>query len=169
MTRLDETGPLSRIVSVDRLRRSDGHLTVTASPEECAALARDFAIPAIRDLVGTYETSGPPSAFRVRGTVRATVTQVCTVSLDAFDGPVSEPVDLLFTDTDRLQGTDAEDADVPDPIIGGKIDFGTITAEFLALGLDPYPRKPGVTFEPHVEDTDEPPLAALGALKPAND
>jgi hypothetical protein len=169
MTRLEETGPLSRIVSVDRLRRSDGRLIVTASPEECAALASGFDIPGIRDLVGSFETSGPPSAFRVRGTVKALVTQVCTVSLDPFEGTVSEPVDLLFTDTDQLQGTDAEDADVPDPIVGGKIDFGAITAEFLALGLDPYPRKPGVTFAPHVEDMDEPPLAALRALKPAND
>lgn len=168
-TRLEANGPLSRILSVDRLRRSDGRLTVTASPEECAALARDFKIPALRDLVAEYETSGPPSAFRVRGTVTATVTQVCTVSLDPFDGPVSEPVDLLFTDTDPLQVTDAEDADIPDAIVGGKIDFGTITAEFLALGLDPYPRKPGVAFEPHVEDMDEAPLGALRALKPAND
>lgn len=169
MTRHEGSGPLSRIVSVDRLRRSDGRLVVTASPEECAALAADFKIPAIRDLLGTFETSGPPSAFRVRGTVTAQVTQVCTVSLEAFEGPVSEPVDLLFTDTDRLAGTDAEDADVPDPIVGGKIDFGTVTAEFLALGLDPYPRKPGVAFEPHIEDLEEPPLAALRGLKPAND
>lgn len=169
MTRHEATGPLSRPVSVDRLRRSDGRIEVTASPEECAALAQDFRVPGIRDLVGRFETSGPPSAFRVRGTVSALVSQVCTVSLEPFEGPLSEPVDLLFTDTDQLVGTDAEDADVPDPIVGGKIDFGTITAEFLALGLDPYPRKPGINFEPHVEDRDEPPLAALGSLKPAND
>ena len=55
---------------------------------------------------------------------------------------------MVFTDTDRLAGTDAEDADIPDPIVGGRIDFGVLTAEFLALGLDPYPRKPGMAFEP---------------------
>lgn len=169
MTRPEATGPFSRPVSVDRLRRSDGRIEVSASPEECATLAHDFKIPGIRDLVGTFETSGPPSAFRVRGTVTALVTQVCTVSLDPFEAPVSEPVDLLFTDSDQFAGTDAEDADVPDPIVGGKIDFGTVTAEFLALGLDPYPRKPGIAFEPHLEDQEEPPLAALSALKPAND
>ncbi|KQP91065.1 metal-binding protein [Methylobacterium sp. Leaf113] len=169
MTRYEEAGPLSRIVSVDRLKRSDGRLIVTASPEECAALAADFGIPSIQDLVGTFETSGQLSAFRVRGTVAALVTQVCTVTLEPFEGPVSESVDLLFTGTDRLEGTDAEDADIPDPIVGGKIDFGTITAEFLALGLDPYPRKPGVAFEPHIEDADEGPLAALRGLKSAKD
>ena len=41
---------------------------------------------------------------------------------------------------------DGEDA--PDPIVDGKIDLGALAAEFLALGLDPYPRKPGVAFAP---------------------
>jgi hypothetical protein len=37
--------------------------------------------------------------------------------------------------------------DPPDPIIHGQIDLGALAAEFLALNLDLYPRKPGVTFE----------------------
>ena len=37
-----------------------------------------------------------------------------------------------------------DDEDEPDPIIDGKIDLGALAAEFFALGLDPYPRKPGV-------------------------
>ena len=38
------------------------------------------------------------------------------------------------------------DEDDPDPVIDGKIDLGALTAEFFALGLDPYPRKPGAEF-----------------------
>ena len=38
------------------------------------------------------------------------------------------------------------DADPPDEIIDGTIDLGQLAAEFLALGLDPYPRKPGALF-----------------------
>ncbi|MGB7126998.1 MAG: DUF177 domain-containing protein, partial [Methylovirgula sp.] len=30
----------------------------------------------------------------------------------------------------------------------GMIDVGALAAEFLALGLDPYPKKPGVEFTP---------------------
>ncbi len=37
--------------------------------------------------------------------------------------------------------------DPPDPIIDGKIDLGALAAEFFALGLDPYPRKPGVAVD----------------------
>ena len=64
---------------------------------------------------------------------------------------------MVFTDTDRLAGTDAEDADIPDPLVGGRIDFGALTAEFLALGLDPYPRKPGIAFEPVVAGEERDP------------
>jgi len=71
----------------------------------------------------------------------------------------------VFTDTDQLAGTDAEDVEVPDPLIGGRIDFGALTAEFLALGLDPYPRKPGIAFEPVVVGEDAGPFDALRRLR----
>ena len=55
----------------------------------------------------------------------------------------------------------------PDLYHGGRIDLGVIVGEHLALGLDPYPRAPGVDFQPHVEDDprDDPsPFAALKNL-----
>jgi hypothetical protein len=54
----------------------------------------------------------------------------------------------------------------PDEIVNGQVDLGALTAEFLALGLDPYPRKPGVDF--NFEDGSakpDSPFAALGRLK----
>jgi hypothetical protein len=41
--------------------------------------------------------------------------------------------------------------DQPDPIVEGRIDLGALAAEFMALGLDPYPRKPGAAFAPPAE------------------
>ena len=35
----------------------------------------------------------------------------------------------------------------PIRVIDGKIDLGALAAEFFALGLDPYPRKPGAIFD----------------------
>ena len=53
------------------------------------------------------------------------------------------------------------DEDEPDPIIGGKIDLGALAAEFFALGLDPWPRKPGAAFQwPDDEGTPHPPAGA---------
>ncbi|MDP4023625.1 DUF177 domain-containing protein [Methylobacterium sp. NEAU 140] len=160
-----DSGPLTRWVNVERLPPGRGAVTVEASPAECEALARDFGIPGIRDLVGRFDLSGQTSRLAVTGRVEARVTQVCTVSLEPFEAPVREPVDVVFTDTDRLAGTDAEDAEVPDPIVGGRIDFGALTAEFLALGLDPYPRKPGVAFEPVEAGAEPSPFDALRRLR----
>ena len=159
------SGPLARWVNVERLPQGRGAVTVEASPAECAALAADFGIPGIRDLVGRFAIEGATSRLTVTGTVEALVTQVCTVSLEPFEGPVHEPVEVVFTDTDQLAGTDAEEADIPDPLVGGRVDFGALTAEFLALGLDPYPRKPGINFEPVVAGDDAGPLAALAKLR----
>lgn len=164
--RTNETFPLSRPISVERLRRDGTPVTVEATPAECAALAADFKIPAVRDLVGRFTAQGSSTRLEVTGTVSAVVTQICTVTLEPFESELVEPVEAAFTDTDVLEGTDAEEADVPDPIVGGRIDFGALTAEFLSLGLDPYPRKPGVAFEPLIEDAEEPPLAVLRKLRP---
>ena len=73
--------PLSRWVSVARLPQGRGAVTVEATPAECTALAADFKVPAIRDLVGRFAVSGPTSRLVVTGTVEGTVTLVCTVSL----------------------------------------------------------------------------------------
>ncbi|HEY1452267.1 MAG TPA: DUF177 domain-containing protein, partial [Roseiarcus sp.] len=53
-----------------------------------------------------------------------------------------------------------------DPVIDGKIDLGALTAEHFALGLDPYPRKPGAEFvAPDEQAAPDSPFAALA--KPA--
>ena len=57
--------------------------------------------------------------------------------------------------------TDESDTD---PIVDGKIDLGALAAEFFALGLDPYPRKPGVSFEsPEEPEATVSPFSALAS------
>ena len=90
----------------------------------------------------------------------ALVTQTCAVSLEPFETLISVPVDVHFAlgcqpvgepaslkRTAEGAATFAGTQDPPDPIINGQIDLGALAAEFLALNLDLYPRKPGVTFE----------------------
>jgi hypothetical protein len=63
-------------------------------------------------------------------------------------------------------GGDAGD-EPPDEITDGQIDLGALAAEFLMLGLDPYPRKPGADFSFEGDGQDrESPFGALRALKP---
>lgn len=167
--------PLSRRVDVERLPQGRGGFTVEASPQECVALAADFGIPAVRDLVGRFEIAGPTSLLRVTGRVEAVVTQTCGVSLEPFESAVREPVEVTFSDAvspeeeDVLDENGMPDLDRPDALVRGQIDIGALTAEFLALGLDAYPRKPGIAFEEVVAGEDEKPLAGLARLRPRDE
>ena len=103
------------------------------------------------------------------GRVTAEVAQTCVVTLEPLTNPIEEDVDLLFLPgaPERLAaGNPDEDEDVPEPLVGGRVDLGVIATEYLVLAIDPYPRKEGVTFEaPKVGDDAPHPFAALAALK----
>jgi hypothetical protein len=161
----DTVGPLSRPVLVERALKAGQEVVVEANAEEREALARDFGLPAIHSLVGRFRLQGSLHRLQVTGTVEAAVAQTCVVTLDPFDSTVREEVDVDFAAPDAFAGTPAEDADIPDPIVNGRVDFGSLTSEFLALGLDPYPKKPGVAFEAPAEAAEAHPFASLRSLK----
>jgi hypothetical protein len=51
-------------------------------------------------------------------------------------------------------------------LVGGVVDLGAVATEFLTLGIDPYPRKPGAEFAaPPAADNTPKPFAGLAALK----
>jgi hypothetical protein len=167
----DSVGPLSRPYAVDRLPQNGADVLVKATPEECAALAQDFGLPAIRSLEGRFQLSGTPARVKAAGRITADITQICVVTLDPFDSRLEEDVDLEFEvpreRADEGGDPDHADLDRPDEIVAGQIDFGAVVAEFLALGLDPYPRKPGAEFAAGSapEAAPDSPFAALSALK----
>ncbi len=159
--------PFSRIVRVDTLPRDGETVTIEANAEERAALAALLKLPAIESLSATLAlTRAAKGGARVIGAVHGEVTQTCVVSLEPFPATVEEEIDVRFAPRDDERGArrrgveepeivSMADDDEPDPIIDGKIDLGALAREFLALGLDPYPRKPGVAFEPPAEPEPE--------------
>jgi uncharacterized metal-binding protein YceD (DUF177 family) len=107
------------------------------------------------------------AGLHVNGRVRGEVGQTCVVTLDPIENAVDEEVDLLFLPgVPEPQAEGEADEDLPEPLVDDRIDLGAIATEFLVLGIDPYPRKPGVTFEPPKTDSNGVhPFAALAALK----
>jgi uncharacterized metal-binding protein YceD (DUF177 family) len=142
-------------------------MTVEATEEERAALAGDFDLPVIHALSGRFRLTGSPALVRVTGRVEASITQTCVVTLEPFDSRIEEDVEVDFAVPGAAsRPSDPEGgADAPDEIVDGRIDLGALTAEFLALGLDPYPRKPGVAFEHQRDDMPDSPFSALQKLK----
>jgi uncharacterized metal-binding protein YceD (DUF177 family) len=115
-------------------------------------------------------------SVRVVGRVLATVVQSCVVTLDPVHNEVEEAVNLVFAPTTgpktapekAMQSVDSEDP--LEELRHGAVDLGAIATEFLILGIDPYPRKLGVTFDsPAVDDPASHPFAALAALKKGNE
>jgi uncharacterized metal-binding protein YceD (DUF177 family) len=175
---MSEAGPLSRVVRVDALPRDGRTVTIEASPAERAALASLYKLPAIAVLTATLrlDPAGRGGA-RVTGAVHGEFTQTCVVSLEPFDATLDEPVDARFAPRREEESArrparetltlSLADEDDPDPVVDGRIDLGELTAEIFALGLDPYPRKPGAEFvAPAEEAPPDSPFAAL-AGKPA--
>ena len=110
------------------------------------------------------------NGVNVTGTVSALVGQLCVVSLEPIVSEVNEAIDLSFGDETSIP-TSALDvavdaADPPEPLVNGMVDLGAIATEFLILGIDPYPRKPGAAFAaPPNRETAGKAFAALAALK----
>jgi len=124
-------------------------IRLCANETECAALADAYGLVAVQTFEARFHVRKQgPKRYEVSGVLHALVTQTCAVSLVDFAPscqPLGEPASRKMTagsaaTFDWLQ-------DPADPIINGQIDLGALAAEFLALNLDLYPRKPGVTFE----------------------
>ena len=165
----ETVGPLSRLVDVSNVPPHGLNVRIEATDEECAALARDFKLPAIRALSAEYHITASAKGVHVAGSVRAAITQTCVVTLDPFDSTVEEQVEVDFAESAGMPAeppTEMHEYEPPDEIVNGQVDLGALTGEFLVLGLDPYPRKPGVDFS--FEDGSakpDSPFAALGRLK----
>jgi Large ribosomal RNA subunit accumulation protein YceD len=139
-----------------------------------AAVARMAGLRELPRLQAEFKLTPQASGgLRVVGRVSATVGQDCVVTLEPIINAVEGDVDLLFVPQPAVSETAAEGGGAsatevaarwgdPEPLVGGAVDLGALATEFLILGLDPYPRKPGAVFDPpHPPDPDSNPFAAL--------
>jgi hypothetical protein len=150
---------------------------IEADIEARRRLAEALGIPEVASLIAELEVRPVRgSAFSVRGSLTAMVVQTDVVTLDPVAQDLKEEIDVMLMraeDVDQRPKrkdalVDAAEAEGPDLYRNGRIDLGVIASEHLALGLDPYPRAPGVDFTGHIEDDpskDPSPFAVLAKLK----
>jgi uncharacterized metal-binding protein YceD (DUF177 family) len=175
----DAPKTFSYVINVAEIPDGGLDLDITADPETLSALAAADGLKSIARLEAEFHVARKSEdRVNVSGEMRAKITQICVVSLEPFESEVVEPIDVDFAPSEiaaelaaraAAPGHEAHELDEepPDPIVDGKIDLGALAAEFLALGIDPYPRKPGVTFEPPPEGEAErqTPFSILRKLK----
>lgn len=151
-----------------------------ASPEERADVAKALGLLDCRELEARY-TIRPliEGRYLMHGAVSARVVQSCVVTLEPVENHVKASVEAVFWPAEDIVPLDAAVVEVddeldPEPIIDDRIEAGRVVYEHLADALDPYPRKPGVTFDWKDEgktgtetqtETRGGPFAALARLK----
>ena len=158
----------SRPLKVDRVPRGGSYEKIVAEGAELKALALRLDVPALHGLrAELMATPWRGGGLKLEGFLRANLEQESVVSLEPFRHEVEFPVTRYFmADSAKVEDEEAE----VDPIVNGYVDLGEVVAETLALDLDPYPRKPGESFEaPGENETERPaavsPFAALNKLK----
>jgi uncharacterized metal-binding protein YceD (DUF177 family) len=159
----------SHPLAVADLPEEGATLKLVPNEAERAALARYVGVLAVPSLIADLKVlPDGKGGVEIAGDVLATVRQTCVVTLEPFDNTVNEHIELRFL-PEGAAGSLIEEDDQNDPadvIRNGVIDLGALVTEFLSLGVDPYPRKPGATFAPP-EPANEggSPFAALAKLK----
>jgi uncharacterized metal-binding protein YceD (DUF177 family) len=148
--------------------------TREATTEELQDVAKELNILGVSNLSSRYRiVSIAGGAYRLTGSLSASVDQACVVSLEPVAGKVEAAFDVEFwpdlqseesdEDASVLSGSDVE------LLEHGLIPVGRIVFETLSASLNPYPRREGVEFsweDPKSgQDSTSNPFAALSKLK----
>ena len=166
--------PWSVPVAVDDIPETGLHLEIDAPEPLRAELAALAGLRELGRLSAVFDLTRRGAGVRVTGNVSARVGQTCVVTLEPVESDIDEPVDLRFAPQavapasakSETVAAHTSDEDPPEPLFGDELDLGAIATEFLLLGTDPYPRKPGAEFAPvKADDASAKPFAALEALK----
>ena len=153
-----------------------GAQSVRLEPDaaERAKIARDLGLVSLPALTANLTLTAWMDGAEIAGRFDAVVEQVCAVSLDNFEQPLSGVIELRVVPAGSPQAPEPTggeidyDPDAPDPpdvLETDAIDLAGYVVEHLALEIDPFARKPGVAFDFTPEPEPESPFAVLKNLK----
>jgi uncharacterized metal-binding protein YceD (DUF177 family) len=173
---MSDTLPFSRSYNLNRLGQAGDDVALNTTDEERAALARFADIARVGSFSGRAELKKPaPNRFLVDFTLEADIVQACVVSLADVPVHIERRFirELHFTpalrhspDLPAAVDLRLED-EMPEEIDGLNYDLAGPLIEEFVLAIDPYPRAPGVAFEPPGGGGEAPenPFAVLKGLK----
>lgn len=167
------TQPWSHMMSLGQAAR--GPQTIELRPDEAARgrLARLLDLDELRQLRAEVTVSPWFDGAEINGVWEADVVQTCGVTLEPLESRLSghfivravPPGSSHAPDPTAEIAIDLEAEDPPDVLEGDSLDLAHYVIEDLALEIDPFPRKPGVEFEPPAESEDLSPFAVLRRLQ----
>lgn len=169
---VDWSVEFQRRQKVDQVTGTPVIVHIEAKPDERVAVAKRLELQDVEALQAecTLDRPAPGDNVRLRGRLKAKVTQTCVVTLEPLPVELSAEFERLYVPgwtPSMEEGAETIDAEAPDmePLEGDTIDLGETVVEELSLALDPHPRLPGV--EPDLAGGDDAPspFQALAALR----
>jgi hypothetical protein len=173
--------PLSHVYNLGRLGNAGDTVTFSADPEQRAAIATWSGVLSVESFAVTadFKKLGP-TRFGLEFQVTADVTQACVVTLEPVPAHLETRFirELHFTGPARRKAPadesvvdlvlDSAEEEGPEEIESLHYDLAGPALEEYVLALEPYPRAPGVAFQPPGDDQEAPesPFAVLKGLKP---
>jgi hypothetical protein len=133
------------------------------------AVAERLGLVDLEAFEGEADVSPWFDGVEVRAVWRARVVQTCGVSLEAFPADLEGAFEVRLVPEGSPNAPpptpevilDPEADDPPEVLEGPEIALGALFVEHLALEIDPFPRRPGVVFEPPAADPLISPFAVL--------
>ncbi|MES2729701.1 MAG: DUF177 domain-containing protein [Pseudomonadota bacterium] len=177
-------------IDVDKVSSTPLPLSISPSDSERSAVARRLGVTEVNDLKAEIVLVNMIGShlIQVNGTLSATITQSCVVTLQPIETHIRDEFETWFADAAqaipyarakqdvqrKASGQEIEilnEKDDPESIVNGKIDIGELVVQYLSLSIDPYPHAPEVDDdrpETISAGTEISPFAALAALRPKN-
>ena len=169
--------PFSLIYNLNRLGQAGDEVTFSASEAEREALARHVeALGVSRFEVRVLLRKVSPNHFALAFDLTAEITQACVVTLEPLAARLHRDFSRELVFQPALRRTEKaekdvtiapDDDDAPEEIESLHYDLAGPLVEEFVLGVDPYPRAPGVEFQAPIEASGKPenPFAVLKTLK----
>jgi uncharacterized metal-binding protein YceD (DUF177 family) len=157
-------------IRLDQVGKGTGRRLV-ADEAQRAVLADQLELDSLDLLEAEVEVLPWGRDYEIKGTFKAAVVQTCGVTLEPLPSLIEGRFSVKASETPPVEEHDPdmeiglETPDPPDLIENGQIDLAAYVIEHLALEIDPFPRKPGVEFEPPVTAPEPSPFAVLAQLR----
>ncbi len=160
---------------VDDISIAEKKYNVSATKEELQYLQEALKVPGVKELKATLWTklSRKEHLLEVWGNIKVTLELESVISLELFNKKYSISFESAYdTKMTRKEQKELEEIkdNVPEIILGGKIDLVDIIIEQIAINIEDHPRKEGedFNFKPNF-DENEPirknPFEILSKLK----
>lgn len=160
----------SRPVSPEAIGEQGRTMSIEADRDECARLAERLGLNSLESLSAEIGLTPQKKGrfIQLEGRLQADIQQTCVVTLEPIETHIEASIERLYdttmetlSDSDAVKESDNFDVEIdseddpPEALMEGQIDIGEAITEQLALEINPFPRKPGISFAEYSSGTED--------------